>query len=405
MLRWFSNIGPGTLIAAAFIGPGTVTMCMVAGVNHGFDLLWAMVFSIIATIVLQEMAARIGLVTNKGLAEIIRIETSSPILKFVSVLLVISAIVIGNAAYEAGNISGALMGIEAMDVALNFGGFNLMSLVIGGIAFVLLFIGKYKVIERWLIGLVIVMSVAFLTAAIATGPSIMSILEGMFIPSFPDDGTLIVMGIVGTTVVPYNLFLHASLVKEKWHGSTHLSDVRKDLYISICLGGFVSIMIIVASASLQDSGLKLSTALDMAVSLENILGPAAKYVIGIGLFAAGITSAITAPLAAAYVCTELLDWDSGLKSKPFRIVWIGILAIGVLFSSLGWKPIEVIKYAQLTNGILLPIIAGFLLWIVNKRSVMTHHRNNNWQNAFGLLILAITIALGMKSILTVIEVI
>ena len=240
-------------------------------------------------------------------------------------------------------------------------------------------------------------------AAVATGPSIIDILEGMFVPSFPDKDTLIVMSIVGTTVVPYNLFLHASLVKEKWEGSTHLSDVRKDLYISICLGGFVSIMIIVAAASLHGKGLSVVTALDMAASLENILGPMAKYVIGLGLFAAGITSAITAPLAAAYVCTELLDLDKGLKSKPFRIVWMGILSIGVVFSSLGWKPIEIIKYAQLTNGILLPIIAGFLLWIVNKRSVMTHHRNNNWQNAFGLLILAITIALGMKSILEVIE--
>jgi len=405
MLRWFSKIGPGTLIAAAFIGPGTVTICMLAGVNHGFDLLWAMVFSIIATIVLQEMAARIGLVTNKGLAEIIRMEATSPLLKIISIILVLSAIVVGNAAYEAGNISGALMGIEAMNIPLKIGGIDMMSLVIGGIAFTLLFIGKYKVIERCLIFLVLIMSLAFLTAAVATGPSILDILKGMFVPSFPDNGTLIVMGIVGTTVVPYNLFLHASLVKEKWEGSTHLSDVRKDLYISICLGGFVSLMIIVAAASLHGKGLTVLTALDMAASLENILGPMAKYVIGLGLFAAGITSAITAPLAAAYVCTELLDLDTGLKSKAFRSVWIGILSIGVIFSSLGWKPIEVIKYAQLTNGILLPIIAGFLLWIVNKRSVMTHHRNNNWQNAFGLLILAITIALGMKSILKVIEVI
>ncbi len=405
MSRWFSKIGPGTLIAAAFIGPGTVTICMLAGVNHGFDLLWAMVFSIVATIVLQEMAARIGLVTNKGLAEIIRLEASNPILKILSLILVLSAIVIGNAAYEAGNISGAFMGVEAMKISLSINGFNLVGLIVGGIAFALLYMGNYKIIERWLIVLVVIMSISFLAAAFATRPSIIEILRGMFIPSFPDKGTLTVMGIVGTTVVPYNLFLHASLVKEKWEGSTYLSDVRKDLYISICLGGFVSIMIIVASAALHDKGLSVVTALDMAASLENILGSMARYVIGLGLFAAGITSAITAPLAAAYVCTELLDLNRDMKGKAFRSVWITILCIGILFSSLGWKPIEVIKYAQLTNGILLPIIAGFLLWIVNKRSVMTHHRNNNWQNALGLLILAITIALGLKSILKVIAII
>ncbi len=405
MSQWFSKIGPGTLIAAAFIGPGTVTACMIAGVDHGFDLLWAMVFSIIATIVLQEMSARIGLVTNKGLAEIIRLETPNEILKTLSVILVLSAIVIGNAAYEAGNISGAIMGAEAMEVPFAVNDINLMGVVVGGVAFILLYIGNYKIIERWLIGLVLIMSISFLIAALATQPSIIDILRGMFIPSIPDKGTLKVMIIVGTTVVPYNLFLHASLVKEKWGGSNHLSDVRNDLYISIGLGGLVSIMIIIAAAALHGKGLTVVNALDMAASLENILGPVARYVIGLGLFAAGITSAITAPLAAAYVCTELLDLDRDMKSRAFRSVWMSILGIGVLFSCLGRKPIEVIQYAQLTNGILLPIIAGFLLWIVNKRSVMTHHRNNNWQNAFGLLILAITIALGLKSILEVIAII
>ena len=287
MFRWFSKIGPGTLIAAAFIGPGTVTICMLAGVDHGFDLLWAMIFSIIATIVLQEMAARIGLVTNKGLGEIIRYEASGTALKIISILLVLSAIVLGNAAYEAGNISGGVMGLEAMGVPVKFNGMNLMSLVIGAIAFILLYIGKYKIIERSLIFLVVIMSIAFISAAIATGPSIKEILTGIFVPSIPDDdGALVVMGIVGTTVVPYNLFLHASLVKEKWKGSGHLADVRKDLYISICLGGLVSIMIIIAAASLNGTGLSVGSALDMAASLENILGPAAKYVIGLGLFAA-----------------------------------------------------------------------------------------------------------------------
>jgi len=403
MSRWYTNLGPGTLIAAAFIGPGTVTVCMLAGVNHGYDLLWAMVFSILATIVLQEMSARIGLVTHKGLAEIIRTEISIPLLRLLSIFLVISAIVVGNAAYEAGNISGSMMGLQAMHPDMVWTHFNPMSLVIGGIAGLLLFIGKYKLIEKCLIGLVVLMSIAFLVAAFATGPSLLAILKGMFVPSFPDRGTLTVMGIVGTTVVPYNLFLHASLVKDKWEGSNALTEVRKDLYLSIGLGGLVSIMIIVAAAALHDRDFSVVTALDMAVSLEHVLGPAARYVIGLGLFAAGITSAITAPLAAAYVCTELLDWDRSLMSTAFRSVWMGILGVGIFFSSIGWKPIEVIRYAQLTNGILLPVIAGFLLWIVNKRSVMKHHRNNNWQNVVGLLILAITIALGLKSIIQVIN--
>ncbi len=404
MFKWISNIGPGTLIAAAFIGPGTVTVCIAAGVTHGFDLLWAMVFSILATMVLQEMSARIGLVTNKGLSEIIRTEIKQPILKALSIILILSAIVIGNAAYEAGNLSGAVMGLDALGIFKPDIGFNPLSLLVGTIAFVVLYIGNYKLIERLLIAIVILMSASFLLAAILTRPSISQILSGMFVPTMPRKSTLAIMGIVGTTVVPYNLFLHASLVKEKWSGSAHLGAVRKDLYISIFLGGFISLMIIIAAASLHGKGLSITNALDMAQSLEPLLGKSARYMIGIGLFAAGLTSAITAPLAAAYVCTEILDWDTDLKSPAFRGVWIFILIIGILFSSIGWSPIVIIRYAQFTNGLLLPIIAGFLLWIVNKRSVLKNHRNNTYQNIIGLFILVVTIALGVKSICAVLQI-
>ena len=109
MIRnWFKNIGPGPLVAAAFIGPGTVTVCTIAGVTHGFTLLWAMLLSIIATIVLQEMSARLGVISQKGLSEVIRTEISNPFFKILAVVLILSAIVIGNAAYEAGNISGGV---------------------------------------------------------------------------------------------------------------------------------------------------------------------------------------------------------------------------------------------------------------------------------------------------------
>jgi len=112
--NWFKNIGPGPLVAAAFIGPGTVTLCTLAGVNFGFALLWAMVLSIVATVVLQEMSARLGVIAQKGLSEIIRTEISNPLFKGLAILLILSAIVIGNAAYEAGNISGGVLGLEAV---------------------------------------------------------------------------------------------------------------------------------------------------------------------------------------------------------------------------------------------------------------------------------------------------
>ena len=403
--NWLKNIGPGPLVAAAFIGPGTVTLCTVAGVSFGYALLWAMVLSIIATVVLQEMAARLGIISQKGLSEVIRSEIKSPLFKMIAIALILAAIVIGNAAYEAGNISGGVLGLEAIfgetKVELGWFSLNYFSVAIGLIAFILLYIGNYKVLEKALVSLVILMSLAFLITAIMTKPNIGAIVKGIFVPKFPKDSLLTIIGLIGTTVVPYNLFLHASLVKEKWKQKEDLRFAQKDTYIAVILGGIVSMCIIVSAAAIQTQ--EINNAADLAKGLEPLFGSFSKYFLAIGLFAAGITSAITAPLAAAFVASGCLGWSSNMKSMQFRLVWMFILIIGVLSSSSGIKSIEIIKFAQVANGILLPIIAGFLVWIVNKHSILGDYKNSLKQNILGYVILAITIFLGFKSILKVFE--
>jgi manganese transport protein len=405
--KWFQNIGPGTLIAAAFIGPGTVTLCTLAGVNFGFNLLWAMLLSIIATIVLQEMAARLGIISQKGLSEVIREEIKIPFLKQCVTVLILSAIVVGNASYEAGNISGGMLGLETIfgELGMDVGSYsiNLMSLVIGIIAFVLLYIGNYKFLEKALISLVLLMSFSFVVTAIVTKPDIFAILKGLFIPKFPEKSLLTVIGLIGTTVVPYNLFLHASLVKERWKTKEDLVFARKDTIISIILGGLVSMAIIISAAAIPFKD--ITNAADLAKGLAPLYGEFAKYFLALGLFAAGITSAITAPLAAAYVAKGCLGWQGDLKSKSYRIVWMVVLFLGVFFSSIGIKPIEIIKFAQVANGMLLPVIAGILLWIMNKKNVLGSFVNTKTQNILGLVILAITIFLGAKGILKVFTII
>jgi len=400
MKNWFKNIGPGTLIAAAFIGPGTVTVCTLAGVQYNFTLLWAMLLSIVATIVLQEMAARLGLVYGKGLAETVKNEIKLPIIRTLALVLILSAILVGNAAYEAGNISGGVLGLQTIieGGSLSIGQFqlNYLSLLIGAIAFILLYIGNYKVIERSLIALVLLMSVSFIVTAIVTQPNIGAVLKGMFTPTIPEEGWLTIIALVGTTVVPYNLFLHASLVREKWKGVNDLKAARKDTYVSIILGGLVSIAIIISAAAIKDG--EVNNAADLAKGLEPLYGSFSKYFLSIGLFAAGITSAITAPLAAAYVARGCFGWEANLKSARFRAVWIFILLLGVVLSSAGWKPVEIIKFAQVANGLLLPIIAGFLLWVVNRSSVLGNYRNTKFQNVLGILIVLTTIILGIRSL-------
>jgi len=405
MKSLFKNIGPATLIAAAFIGPGTVTLCSIAGVEFGYHLLWAMLLSVIATIVLQEMAARLGIITQKGLSEVLRNEIKNPFFRVFSMVLVISAIVVGNAAYEAGNISGGVLGLSALIPNSNFkiGSFtlNYLNFVIGFLAFVILYISNYKILEKILVILVVLMSFSFVITAAITKPDLIDIIKGIFIPKVPKDSLLTIIGLIGTTVVPYNLFLHASLAKEKWLTKEDLPLARKDTFIAVILGGIVSMAIIIsASASNLTS---VHNAIDLAKGLEPLYGNAAKYFLAIGLFAAGITSAITAPLAAAFVVKGMMGWKSGLKSKRFKAVWMFILLLGVLFASLNIKPIEIIKFAQITNGLLLPVISAFLLWIMNKKDVLGKYTNNVIQNIFGFVILGLAIFLGLKSIWKVLE--
>lgn len=392
----FKKIGPGVLVAAAFIGPGTITACTIAGVGFGYALLWAMLLSVLATMVLQEMAARLGVITQKGLANVIKEQLESKWVRAIVVGIILGAILIGNAAYEAGNIGGATLGMQAL-----FGeGFsNYYPFVIGFLAFILLWMGSYKMLEKVFVGLIFLMSISFIITAILTKPAIFPILKGLLVPSFPKESLLTIIALVGTTIVPYNLFLHASLVNEKWKLNSDLKDARRDTIISIGIGGIVSMTIIIAAASIPVK--EVTGALDLAKGLEPLFGDTAKYFMGIGLFAAGITSSITAPLAAAYVANSCFGWSVGLKDWKFRLVWISILFLGVLSLSFKIKPIEIIKFAQVANGMLLPVIAILLVWIVNKKNVMGKYKNTLFQNLIGILIIGLSILLGAKSIFKV----
>ena len=396
-MNWIKDVGPGVLIAAAFIGPGTVTLCTIAGASYGYSLLWALLLSIIATIVLQEMALRIGLITNKGLAEVIRVSIKNKFINRLLILLILCSILIGNAAYEAGNITGASLGIIAI---IGSETLNYIPLLIGFISFIILYIGDYKVLERSLIFLVITMSVSFMITAIMTKPDLFSLLDGLFMPKINSESLLVVLGLIGTTVVPYNLFLHSSLVKEKWNDISKLKTARIESFISIIIGGIVSMAIIITAASVSNDNVK--SVMDLAKGLEPLYGKFAIYFLGIGLFASGITSSITAPLAAAYVAKSCFGWSGSLKSLNFRIVWFFVLLIGVIVSLLKLNPIEVIKFAQFSNSLLLPIVAILLFWLINNKTIFKNSYSYKLQNILVIVIILITIILGAKGVISLI---
>jgi manganese transport protein len=369
-------------------------------VRFGYALLWALVVGVIGTIVLQEMSARLGVVGRISLGEAMRRRfdrRTQPVRYWAAALLVIAAIGFGNAAYQTGNLLGASLGLS--DVT--GGDARLWAVAVAGVASALLWTGSYRAIERVLIGMVMVMSLVFLVTAGAVVQDVSGLLRGLVTPVVPDDGLLVVLGLIGTTIVPYNLFLHASAVRLRWAGAHELGEARADLAIAVVLGGLVSTAIVITAAA---SGVTdIASATDMARQLEPLLGSWARVYFAVGLFAAGLTSAITAPLAAAWALAGVLGWVIDLRSPLVRSVWLAVMLTGVGFALAGLRPVPAILFAQAANAVLLPVIAFFLLLVMNDRRLLGSSANGWAANLLGSATVLLALVLGGRLILTVLE--
>ena len=378
------HFGPGFVITAAFIGPGTVITCTASGANFGTALLWALLFAGLTTLVLQEMAIRLSLATGKDLAENLREVFANPWGRGIICLLSAGAIAIGCAAYQAGNLVGGAAGVSV----LLGGDLTLWVMIQTAIAVVLLWTGKYKYIERFLTVLVAIMSFCFVVTAVVFAPSLPDILAGLFLPSLPEGSVLTILALIGTTVVPYNLFLHSRIIGEKWAGERHLGYARKDLIIAVAIGVAASVAISVTAAGAL-RGVEINSIQALSGPLHSLLGNIGSAVFGIGLWAAGMTSAITAPLAAAYTVAGAAGWSRDSTDPRFRAVWIVVIAFGLFFVMVSARPIPLIVTAQALNGIILPIAALFLLFTMNSKNRLGKLRNRLAANIVAALFLLI----------------
>ena len=391
------RFGPGMLVAAAFIGPGTVTTASIAGANFGFVLMWALLLSIIVTFVLQEMSSRLGIVSGLGLSEALRSSINNHFLKAFLMILIVSALGIGNAAFEVGNITGAAIGLSQISNL----SISSSVLIVGILVLILLGTRIFKMLEQILTVLVVIMSLLFLLTMITIEIDYSKLLRGLLIPNATPSSLLTIMALIGTTVVPYNLFLHADASKRKWKDqelNQALNNSRADTAISIGLGGLITLAIMSTSAvAFFGSSMEISSE-NLARQLEPILGSYSSYIFNFGLFVAGITSAVTAPLAASIAVTEALGWKNDPSSFRFKLVWIIILLIGVLFAYFGTKPLQAILFAQATNALLLPFLALFLFYVVNNSRLMGSHKNTITINMIALIIIMAVVLLSSYKI-------
>jgi len=384
------NILFWSVIAAAFIGPGTVTTAARAGSDFRFALAWALLFSVVACLVLQEASGRITVLTGKELGEAIRGRfagsrwgRSAPVLAAIGIIL-------GCAAFEAGNLLGGVAGLRLMIGASPAA----LTLVTGAAAAALLATGNTRWIARAAGALVAVMGVAFLVTAARLGPDPGELLRGLLVPRIPVGGTVLVLGLVGTTVVPYNLFLGSALARD-----SKLEEMRWGLAVAVIGGGIISLGVLVVGSALG-GGLEFER---LAAVLGDRLGQGAEASLAIGLFAAGFTSAVTAPLAAALTARSLLgekDDPKWIESSPsFRMVWLGVLVTGMAFGIADVRPIPVIILAQAFNGLLLPLIAAFLWVAMNDSALLGEGVNSRLQNLVMGVVVVVCIGLGLRGVM------
>jgi len=379
-----------SIITAAFIGPGTVTTAASSGARFGYDLLWALLFSTIACLVLQEASARVTVVSGLSLGEAIRQQFQGGLKGFSVLVMVLGAIVFGCAAYQTGNILGGVTG-AVLGTGLSA---KLLTLLVGGIAAVLLWLGSPRTVAYVLSIVVAFMGLVFLVTAFLLKPPLAGLLSGTLIPSLPRGSGLLVLGLIGTTVVPYNLFLGSGLAK----GQT-LPELRFGLSVAILLGGLISMGILVVGAAIETTFSFEAIAATLSGRLGSWGGPFFAF----GLFAAGMSSAVTAPLAAAMTARSLFEkadenhWH--VRSWRYRSIWIGVLLVGVGFGLADVQPIPAIILAQALNGVVLPFVAVFLILVVNDRNLMGERGLNSFfLNAIMSAVVVVTLILGIMNI-------
>ncbi len=397
MKRYLKNIGPGAIITAAFIGPGTVTTCIKSGYETGYSLLGIMIIAILVAITIQIFAAKIGIIAQIGISRNIRENTYSKIGKVFSTLMIVIGIFVGNSAFEAGNITGAVIGLSGI---IGNGFIVVKIFIISAIVFVLLWVGKYERIEKILEIAVLVMAVCFVVAAILSKPNIGRIFEEMFNFKIISKNIMMIGALVGTTVGPYSIFLHSETAAERWHSPNDIKYMIFDTVVSIGVGGIISCSIIIVAATTAEA-LNIS---DVSINnyvraLSNPIGNVGQFVFYLGLLAAGITSAITAPLAAAYtvegICSSQRMDKQGWK---FRMIWGLVLCIGTLIAIIwGNSPADLIIIVQFVNAIILPFIVIFLYVSLNNNN-MGEYRNKFWENFVLFIIIIICILLSARNI-------
>ena len=394
-------LGPGIITGSVDNDAGGITTYSIAGAKYGYDLIWTLIPSFIVLVVIQEMNARMGIVTGKGLADLIRENAGIKITFFIFIGLLLTGI--GNTTTEFAGVAGS------MEV---FGVSKYISVpVIAVMVWFLVVKGTYKIAER--IFLIFSMSLlTYIVSAIMGKPDWREIGSAVINPKLElSTGSMtMIIALVGTTIAPWMQFYMQSTVIEKGLKMKHYKYTVADLVVGCVITVVVAFFIMVACGStLFPNGIVINEAKDAALSLRPLAGNLASYVFAFGLFIASIFSATILPLATAYFVCEAFGFETGIDKKwdearEFYVLYTGILIVSVIIILIPNAPlIPISLWSQVINGILLPVVLVSMMILVNKKKIMGNYVNGRTTNIIGWG--AVTILIGLSLALLILPLI
>ncbi len=393
VLLFLAVFGPGLITASVDNDAGGIATYSAAGSHYGYGLLWTLVPITVALIVVQEMCARMGVVTGKGLSDLIRENFGVKVTFWISV-----ALIVANLSNVVAEFAGVAASLQIFHVPL------LLSVPLTAIAvWILVLKGTYRSVEKFFL-VACLFYLAYPISLALARPDWGEVAHAAFVPRLRWDASYVGMliAMVGTTIAPWMQFYLQSAVVEKGIKVEHYRFSRLDVIAGCLVTDLVAFAIVVAcAATLFRAGVRVETADQAAMALVPLAGKYASWLFAFGLFNASFFAAAILPLSTAYYVCEAFGWESGVDSKygeakQFYWLYSSILAVGALVVLIPRLPlVPIMLISQIVNGILLPFVLVFMLLLINKESLMGAWRNGRFFNAVAWTTTAVMIALTL----------
>ncbi len=401
LLAFLAVMGPGLIAGIAGNDAGGITTYSILGAKTGLSLLWLFPITIVILAVVQEMAARLGVVTGQGLSDLIRDRFGVRWTVFAMVVLLVA-----NVANTVAEFSGAAAALEIFGIPR-----WLTVPVVAAVIWALVIYASYKTIERVFLSVSLVF-LAYVVSAFQSHPDWSAVARGLVTPTLALDPVtlLLVVAVVGTTITPYMQFYLQSAVAEKGIDEEELVLERADAIGGAIWTNVIAVFIVIATATtIHAAGVTINSAADAAKAFEPVAGQLATALFAVGLFGASVLAATIMPISTAYVICEAFGWESGVDKRfgdapSFFFIYTFVLVLGaavVLIPGLDLLP--AIVASQNLQGLLLPIVLVFMVVLVNDERLMGRHRNGRLANivtwaAVGLVIVLDVVLLGVTAL-------